>query len=444
MRHKTWITALAGLVLGALIIALLPRHALFAPPEQPLAETAASGERWACPMMDFIGTKPGTCPVCGMDLQKVSAGELTREQQRRMGVDTTKVTEGPATVTVRAYGAADYDHRFTHVVIPRVAGRIVKRYDATFGCCQEVAAGEPIVDLYSPEVITAQGELAAAVRLGHADLVKALRERFERWNLTQVAEEIIKGGPIRDVVTIHSAFGGQVLLEEMDAVNETLEVGREVTAETPLVRLVDPDRLTLVVHVPETRARFLAEGQRVELESDDRGPLPEINATIGRLAQEIDPEIRTREVRIYLTGARNVLHPGSLVSARIFGALDQNLLPADPLNRDTWARFALVPKTAVLSTGVRNVAWRVAERDAEGRVRFELAPLALGPRIEDENGNDVYVVRAGLNPGDEVATRGAFLIDSQAQLAGTSSLLFPNGAMAPHETASASSGTHQH
>jgi membrane fusion protein, copper/silver efflux system len=128
---------------------------------------------------------------------------------------------------------------------------------------------------------------------------------------------------------------------------------------------------------------------------------------------------------------------------RIRGALDENLQPADPLNPDSWGRFALVPKTAVLSTGVRNVAWRVARREPDGRVRFELAPLALGPRLEDDHGNDVYVVRAGLEPGDEVATHGAFLIDSQAQLAGTQSLLFPLGANATPTTATAPP-SHQH
>jgi Cu(I)/Ag(I) efflux system membrane fusion protein len=47
------------------------------------------------------------------------------------------------------------------------------------------------------------------------------------------------------------------------------------------------------------------------------------------------------------------------------------------------------------------------------------------------------VVRAGLKPGDQVAAQGVFLIDSQAQLAGTPSLLFPHGAVAP-------AGGHQH
>lgn len=428
MKRGTLLAVAAGLAAGAGVVALLPADALFARPAAMASEAAEAGGRWACPMMDFIGNRPGPCPVCGMQMTRVTAGELSKEQQRRMGLETVKVTKGPARVSVRAYGAAEYDYRFTQVVIPRIAGRIVKRHMATFGCCQEIEAGAPVVDLYSAEVIAAQGELEAAVKLGDARLVAALRQRFERWNLAEVAGRIEQGGAIEDVVTVHSPFAGQVLLDQMEAVNELLEVGREVRPDMPLLRLVDPDKLTLVVHVPEAQARFLAEGQPVRLDSDDRGPLAGVTAVVNRVAQEINPEIRTREVRIYLTGARGILQPGSLVSARIAGALAADLAPADAQNPATWGRFPLVPKAAVLSTGVRQVAWRVAGREANGRLRFELAPLALGPRIEDEHGNDVYVVRAGLQPGDEVAAQGAFLIDSQAQLAGTPSLLFPQGA----------------
>src|SRR5688572_27650273 len=146
MRSPALIFAAAGLALGAGLIAVLPRDALFSVSGQHdhAAEAAVPGERWACPMMDFIGNKPGDCPVCGMKMTKVTAGELTREQQRRMDVQLARVTEGPAVITVRAYGAADYDHRYTTVVIPRVGGRIMKRHQATAGCCEEVAAGAPI------------------------------------------------------------------------------------------------------------------------------------------------------------------------------------------------------------------------------------------------------------------------------------------------------------
>lgn len=426
--RTTLITAAVGLAVGALAIALTPSASLFLPTATASQMDGDTGERWACPMLDFIGTHAGTCPVCGMKMERMTAGEITREQRARMGVETATVLHGPAAVTVHAAGSAEYDHRNTGIVIPRVAGRIVKRHEATYGCCTVVAAGEPVIDLYSPEAFRAQAELQTAVKLGDKQLVAKLRERFVRWNLPDAADAVIAGGEPVDTVTITSPIGGQVWLEDMDKVDEDLLVGKEIAADAMLLRLVDPDRLTLVLHVPETRAQFLREGQAVQLASDDRGALPQVKAVIDRVAYEIDPEIRTVEVRIYITGARDYLRPGSLVTARMHGALSPDFKPIDPHSTAVQGQFALVPKSAVLSTGVRNVAWRLKPGEGKGPQKYEPVSLWLGPRIEHADGKDYYVVREGLKPGDQVATQGAFLIDAQAQLAGTPSLLFPVGA----------------
>lgn len=428
--NPTWITAVAGLALGALTVALTPATTLFVSDVVAQQAGDVTGERWACPMLDFIGTHPGTCPVCGMKMERMTAGEITREQRARMGVQTTTVTSGHAHVTVRASGSAEYDHRSTTIIIPRISGRIVKRHDATFGCCTVVTAGEPVIDLYSPEAFRAQAELQTAVKLADRSLIDQLRQRFVRWNLAPVADAVIAGGEPQDTVTITAPTGGQVWFEKMEKVDEDLLVGREVKADTMLLRLVDPDKLVLVLHVPETRAQFLHENQPALLSSDDRGELPEVKAIVGRVAYEIDPEIRTVEVRIYVSGAREVLRPGSLVTARMRGALSPTLTPVDASVPEARGTFALVPKSAVLSTGVRHVAWRLKPTEGKGPQHFEPVPLWLGPRLESDDGQDLYVVRAGLKPGDQVATQGAFLIDAQAQLAGTPSLLFPVGAAA--------------
>ena len=444
MRSPTLIFAVAGLALGAGLIAFLPRDALFSVSGQHdhAAEAAVPGERWACPMMDFISNKPGDCPVCGMKMTKVTAGELSREQQRRMDVQTSTVTEGPARSLIRAYGAVRYDDRTLQVVIPRVGGRIVKRHNAARHVGTLVKVGDPIVDLYSPETFAAQGELAAAVKLGDQPTIRALADRLERWNLGAVAKAILDGGGPVDTLTITSPFACRVVLAldgEGDGMKgATLpQIGQEVKADAPLLRLVDPSAYMLVIHVPESRAHWLTEGHPTRLSSDDKGDLPDIEAIIAWVAPELNLEIRAREVHIHLRDPKGRLLPGSLISARFQTVLDGDLEVADVAKPETWGKFPLIPKTAVLSTGVRHVAWRVAERQRDGRLRFELAALALGPRLEDESGNDVYVVRAGLKAGDEVATQGVFLIDSQAQLAGTASLLFPKGAVAP-------AGSHQH
>ena len=214
------------------------------------------------------------------------------------------------------------------------------------------------------------------------------------------------------------------------------KVGQEVAADAPLLRVVEPHSFMLVIHVPETRARWVRVGQPVTLASDDFGELPDVVASVTWVAPELNLEIRAREVHVHLRDSKEQLLAGSLVNARFDAVLGADLQVADPTKPESWGKFSLVPKSAVLSTGVRHVAWRVSSRDQDGRVHFELAPLALGPRLEDEAGNDLHVVRSGLKPGDEVATQGVFLVDSQAQLAGTASLLVPRGATAP--------STHQH
>ena len=424
---RSWLTAVIGLGVGVATVFAVPGHVFFTQPDRH-ADERGTGERWACPMMDFVGTKPGTCPVCGMTLQRVTAGEVNQEQAKRMGVQLATIAEGPALVTVHAAGTAGYDHRFTRAVIARVSGRIVRRHKATSGCCQEVAAGEPVVDIYSPEVFQAQVDLAAAQRLGNQELATAIGERFTRWNLGPVAQAIKEGKPPTDTVSITTPFTGQVLLDDMVQADESMMVGKEITADTPLLRLVDADRLILVIHVPEARAWFLREGQSVDLASDDVGPLPGLDAKVGRVSSEINPETRTVEVRVYLSGARSRLRPGSLVKAGIKAVLGPDLKAADPEVPATWGRFSLIPASAVLSTGVRHIAWVMDRVNAEGHQHFTLAPLALGPRLEDADGKDQYVVRAGVKVGDQVAAQGAFLVDSQAQLAGSASLLFPVGA----------------
>ncbi len=430
-----WITVIAGLALGACTVALLPADALFHPAtgHEHASAAAPTGERWACPMMDFVGDKPGKCPVCGMTLVKVVAGEVQAELVRRLGMQTSFVKRGPAVATIHAYGAVRYDDRTARLVIARVAGRVVKRHPAALHPGEIVAAGDPLLDLYSPEAYAAQGELAAAVKLGDQPTTTALTARFDRWNLSAVAAAILAGSEPSDTVTITSPYAGRVIAgaeEGGDMAGKLPAVGEQIMADRPLVRLIDPHAFMIVVHVPENRARWLLAGQTTRLATDDFGELPDLAASVTWVAPELNLEIRAREIHIHLRDEKDRLLPGALVNARIQAALAPDLTPADPADRSAWGEFALIPKTAVLSTGVRNVAWRISGRERDGRLRFELAPLALGPRLEDENGNDLYVVRAGLAPGDEVATQGAFLIDSQAQLAGTASLLYPLGATA--------------
>ena len=424
--------AVGGFVLGALAIILTPSRVLF-PPAAAVEMEREPGVRWACAMMDYISQTrgDGICPVCGMKLQRIAAGAYNAEQRARMQLATAPVVQGPAVVTIRAYGAARWDDRRAQVVVPRVAGRIVQRHPAALHVAAEVQAGDPLYDISSPEVLTAQGELVAALASDDERLVAAITQRFERWNLGEAAARIRAGGSPSDLVTIVSPAAGIVTLPGgMGQEAELPSVGTELMPDRPLLTIVDPTAYMVVIHVPEPQARLLRLGQRADLASDDAGELPDVEGRIAWLAPDLSAQTRTREIHLHLIDPARRLFAGSLVSARIRAALGPDLQPADPEQSATWGSFTLIPKTAVLSTGVRHVAWRLAD-ETDGAQRFELATLALGPRIEDDAGNDRYVVRAGLEPGQLVATQGAFLIDSQAQLVGSPSLLFPDGAVAP-------------
>ena len=428
MKMKSIVSTIAGLVCGILMVTILPDSMVFVA-ARPSGLSGDAGARYACPMMDFIGNRPGDCPVCGMQMARVDAGDLTREQSRRLGLETSVIPVGPAKAIIRAYGTVRYDERTSRAVIARVAGRIVQRHPAALHPGTRVKPGDPIIDLYSPEVFAAQAELAATIKLGDAGTRQAIVGKFARWNLAPVAAAILAGGDPVDTVTITSPFAGLVRGAGMEAAGDGLpRIGDEVMADRPLLGLVDPSSFMVALQVPENRAHWLRVGQNVVLATDESGELPEVVASVSWVAPEINPGIRTREVHLHLVDPDGKLLPGGLVNARIEVVLDARLAAADPREPSTWGAFPLVPKSAVLSTGVRHVAWKVVERTKDGRVRFALAPLALGPRLEDAGGKDHYVVRAGLAAGDEVATQGAFLIDSQAQLAGTTSLLFPAGA----------------
>ena len=183
--------ACCGLALGALSVALAPSSWLFVAP-QAMAGGIEPGVRWTCPMMDYISDHhgDGRCPVCGMELRRLTAGALSAEQRRRMDLQTDTIVEGPALITIHAYGAVRYDQRSAHVVVPRIVGRVVKRHVGALHHGGSVQVGDPLVDLYSPQALAAQGELAAALAAKDERLVAALDQRFARWNLSEVAQRV--------------------------------------------------------------------------------------------------------------------------------------------------------------------------------------------------------------------------------------------------------------
>lgn len=424
---RRWLPRLVALVAGwgagFALIWNLPDRVLFVDPEEMKPAAGESGDRYACAMMDFIGRQPGTCPVCGMQLVKVEAGELNREQSMRIGLETVTLESGPALLQLRARGKVRYDDRTMKVVIPRVAGRIVYRHAPVLHRGNLVEEGDPLFDLYSTEAFVLQGELAVARDLRDEPAQQALVERLARLHLRHVAEAVLAGDAPSDTVSILSPYAGLVYAPSGvgGATAGIPELGQAVAPDQPLCWLVDPHALIVVLQITEEQSGWVRTGQKVSLIPDNDGWRDPVVARIDWIAPEWDESTLTREVHLHLRDEKHRLLPGSLVQGTIEAVLNSVGNPAP--DGEAPGRFVLIPKSAVLSTGRREVAWKVAERDAKGNTRLVLAHLRLGPRLEDAQGRDCYVVVEGLLAGDEVAAQGAFLIDSQAELADQPSLL---------------------
>ncbi|MBA2479266.1 MAG: efflux RND transporter periplasmic adaptor subunit [Planctomycetes bacterium] len=433
-RRRSLLASLLGVVVVVVVVIVsvwLLTGIRSATTSSGTSTAASADERWACAMMDYVGprTQDGRCPQCGMVMEMVQAGALTSQQRRRMGISTVSVASGPAQVQVRGYGTAHYDARFQRIITSFFDCEVVRLHTPMLARESDVAAGEPLIDVTSPAIAALQRQLADAHREGNQQVISSVSEQFAGWGLAHVSQAILAGAQPSETVSIVSPFAGRLSFPERLPDGKPvprLRAGGSIQRYQTLFTLA-PVSLTLIVHVPEMQSRFLRVGQRVIVASDDHGEMPDLDARIGWLSPDILPDIRAREARVFVEDAKHRIFGGSMISARFQANIGEDLEAADPDDATSWGTFVQVPKSAVLSTGVRNVAWK---QMSDGK-SFVLAELVLGPRLEDAHGDDRYIVLSGLSAGDVVATQGAFLIDSQAQLAGTPCLLFPDGSVPP-------------
>ena len=200
--------------IAALVAALIiwgPQHAA----EQ------TTGETWTCSMHPQVRLpKPGPCPICGMALIPVS--QLQSEQARvkeRAGLETEKVAFRELFKQIRTVGKLDYNERRLKLITARIDGRVDRVYVDFTGI--QVKAGNHLVDIYSPNLVSTQNELILAARReqtpgfaspGLSSLAESARRRLLLWGITeeQIAE-VLRTGQARTHLTIYAPIGGVVI-----------------------------------------------------------------------------------------------------------------------------------------------------------------------------------------------------------------------------------------
>ena len=321
---------------------------------------------------------------------------LTSAEAQRIGVTYATATEGSLAKEVRTVGQVTLDETRVRTIALKIDGFVERLIVNATG--QAIAAGQPLLTIYSPMLVTAQEELLLARRLqtdvsaasaetrqGAEDLLVSARRRLAYWDIS-VAEvnEIERSGRVRKTLTLRAPAGGYVLEKNVFA-------GQKVMAGDALYKVADLTTLWVEGEVFEQDLSTVQLGGTVRAEF---AALPG-ERRLGRISYiypTLNPTTRTVRVRIVLSNADLSLKPGMYATIRIAGRARGGVLT--------------VPRSAVLSTGERSI---VFVREAGG----QLSPreVALGTSTDDR----IEVLR-GLTAGETVVASATFLVDAESNL----------------------------
>jgi Cu(I)/Ag(I) efflux system membrane fusion protein len=370
------------------------------------------GTIWTCAMHPQIRMdKPGKCPICGMDLIPLSqsgnasfdpdAIHLSDEAMALANVQTTVVSRGRQSKEVRLYGKVQADERSLQSQVSHVSGRIEKMYVNFTG--ENVRAGQPLAEIYSPDLVTSQQELlqTAETKKIQPELYEASKERLRQWKLSDDQINAIESsGKVVTNFKVLSTTSGTVTSR---LVNE----GDHVGEGTVLLTVADLSKVWLMFDAYESDLPFLSKGKQVTFTLKSF-PGKEFKGTISFIDPVIDPATRVARVRVEYDNRNGELKPEMFATGVISASL--------PGYNDAIS----VPSSAVLWTGKRSVVY---VKQAEGKDNlFKMREIELGPALGDS-----YVVVSGLKEGEEIVTNGTFSVDASAQLEGKPSMMNPHG-----------------
>ena len=387
-------------------------------PVQAEPEAPKPATTYTCPMHpQILRDEPGECPICGMDLVPVEAeveshdgmememsdsqpNEVTIDPQmlNNLGVRTERVQVRSLTREVRFTGEVAVDDSTTEVLQSWVAGRIEEVYVDAVG--DLIAKGDPIVKIYSPQLLTTSEELVSALQyaeeLKERDalpqsivdaqaMVEATEKRLRLWGLRpEQIERIRKTRKAETDVMVYAEASGTVH-------KKMIYEGQYVKEGTPLYELIDFGELWVYLNVFENDLGYVYQGMPIEFTTPAFD-----NETFYGQVSEIEPMMdaksRTGRVRVAISNPGGRLIPGMYVESEM----------QVPISSDN----PTVSNLAVIRTGERDLVIV-----ARGGGRFYPQEVTLG-RLAD----GYYPVLSGLEVGQEVVSQASFLIDSESQL----------------------------
>lgn len=409
------VTALVGVVIGFGIFK-------FSDSIGEIEQVKTNDEIWTCSMHPQIRkNEPGDCPICGMDLipldQVGGSGivlEMTEDAVKLAQIQTTIIGAGSDDITsLKMSGKIEANETAMASLVTHIPGRIEKLYVSFTG--EKVRAGQKIAAIYSPSLITAQKELIEAEKMKaiQPKLFEAAVNKLKYWKITdKQIEDILSSGEVKETFNIYAEHSGVVQTRHV-------AVGDHLMQGEVLFSVQNLNTLWVVFDVYEKDLTHVKVGNAITFTTPSL-PGQKFDSKVSFIDPIIDPNSRTAKVRVEVSNRGNQLKPEMFVSGELRGDFeaDMNLT---------------VPKSAVLWTGQRSVVYvKVPESELPS---YEYREVILGESLGDE-----YQVIDGLNPGDQVVTNGAFVIDASAQLNNQSSMI--NGLVTEEDSVELPDFTH--
>ncbi|KXB32514.1 RND transporter [Dechloromonas denitrificans] len=343
--------------------------------------------------MDYIAVYEGE-----QDDEPASANQIkiSTEKIQKLGVRTEAATLRNLDKVVRAAGRIEPDERRTYTISPKFEGYVERLHVNVTG--QPVSKGQPLFEVYSPELVSAQREFAIAVQGQESlkdaesytqDSMRQLAEsslaRLRNWDISEEqVKSLAKSGETRRTLTFRSPVNG--IITEKKAVQ-----GMRFMPGEALYQVADLSSVWAVADVFEQDIGLVKSGAKAKVKINAY-PDKTFEGTISYVYPTLKAETRTIQVRIDLPNTNNLLKPG------MFAQLE--------LPTTVKGAVVTVPNSAVIDSGTRQI---VLVQAKEGR--FEPREVKLGARSDDR----VEVID-GVRDGEQVVVAANFLIDAESNL----------------------------
>ena len=357
---------------------------------------------WYDPMVpDRHFNEPGKSPFMDMQLVPKCADEsaagvrVSPAMVQNLGILTTPARMMDSAPTVQAVGRVELDERLIAEVQTLTPGFVETLAVRAEG--EPISRGSRVATVYSPELLGAQQEYAALVRMRGSAVTPSLREaarnRLRLLGLPAGAiQRLSRGGAPQRTYAVFAPVSG--IVREIGA-----RPGAQVTPGQSIVTLADLSRVLVIAQIPEASLGNVGVGRAAEV-TFPAYPGETFEGRVDYIFPSLEPESRTARARITLGNPGLRLKEGMFANVRILG---------------TGGMALVVPSEAVIDTGRRKVVI-VRRNDA-------FIPVEV---VTGREAGEMTQIVEGLQPGAEVVVSGQFLIDSEASLSGVMQRLNAN------------------